>query len=112
MLLFLEKVYLGWKHCRVIEYNNLPRCFKCCGFNHYAKECKGQLTCFKCGGSHNGKECKSEKSECVNCVKKYNKLKDKSDFDIESLKHNAYSKNCPVYVALIEKQKKRESETQ
>lgn len=112
LLLFMEKVCLGWKQCKVVEYISLPRCFKCCGFNHYAKDCKSNITCAKCGGSHDSKQCNSEETKCANCVKKYNRLKDKTDFDVESLKHHAYNKCCPIYIELIDKQKKRECDNQ
>jgi len=35
-----EKVKIGWNICRVINYIGILRCFKCCGYYHFAKDCK------------------------------------------------------------------------
>lgn len=107
ILIFLEKVSLGWKQCKVIEHVNIIRCFKCCGFNHYAKECKREKTCGKCGGAHDSKVCQSTNLKCTNCE---HRNKKKNSNSINDDKHNAFDKKCPILTNLIEKQKKREEE--
>lgn len=107
-LLFVEKISIGWKQCRVFEYVNLTRCYKCCGYSHHAKECKRETTCSKCGGAHNGKNCEVTELKCTNCVH-MNKRK-KTD-EIVDVKHNAFDKECPVFIKLLENQKKRIEDT-
>lgn len=107
ILLSMEKVSLGWKQCKVIEHINLIRCFKCCGFNHYANECKREKTCGKCGGTHDSKDCQLTSLKCTNCA---HKNKKKNANSINDDKHNAFDKKCPIYINLVEKQKKREEE--
>jgi len=97
ILLHMEKVSLGWKQCKVIEHVNLIRCFKCCGFNHYANNCKREITC----GTINLK--------CTNCAHNNNKQKKNKDL-ISDDKHNAYDKKCPIYIKLAESYKKRSDE--
>jgi len=75
ILLHMEKVSLGWKQCKVIEHVNLIRCFKCCGFNHYARECKREITCGRCGDVHSSKECQSTNLKCMNCALNNKKIK-------------------------------------
>lgn len=107
ILLFLEKISIGWKQCRIIEHINVTCCFKCCGFNHYAKDCKREITCSKCGGAHNGKNCEAITLKCTNCA---HKNKKKGNDLIVDDKHNAFNKKCPIYIKLSENQKKRAEE--
>lgn len=108
ILLFLEKVSLGWKQCKVIEHVNIIRCFKCCGYNHYANECKKEITCGKCGDAHSSKDCQSTALKCMNCAHK-NKKKNNKD-SINDDKHNAFDKKCPIYIKLAENRKKKDEE--
>lgn len=105
VLLFMEKVSIGWKQYKVIEHVNIIRCFKCSGFNHYANECKREITCSKCGGAHSSKNCQSMELKCTNCANK-NKKKNNND-PINDDKHNAFDKKCPIYIKLTENYKKR-----
>lgn len=38
-LLDLGRVKIGWKVCRVQDYVGILRCYKCCGYYHFAKDC-------------------------------------------------------------------------
>lgn len=109
-LLYLDRVSLGWKQCKVIEHINIIQCFKCCGFNHYADKCKRDVTCGKCGGAHSSKNCNVTEVKCTNCahlnLNKKKKNKDSSNDD----KHNAFDKKCPIYINLVESHKKRDEE--
>lgn len=106
VLLFIEKISLGWKQCKVVEHINVIRCFKCCGYNHYASECKRDLTCGKCGGAHSTKACEKTAVKCTNCAHK-NKKKNNDKVDD---KHSAFDKKCPIYIKIADSYKKRESE--
>lgn len=97
-MLKLGKLHLDWRECEITEHLYVQRCFKCCGFMHIAKECKGEQKCSECAGSHKFEECKRETYKCVNCaqfMKKYG-----ADIDAQ---HHAYSKECKVYQRQIEK---------
>lgn len=86
------RLNIGWDHCKVFEYLNLRRCYKCWGFNHKAKSCKSDRKCKKCTGNHDFKDCRSNEVKCVNCVYAVEKLK--MDIDTE---HRADDRNCTVF---------------
>lgn len=100
-LLEEEKIKIGWKICKVQEYIRIVRCFKCCDYYHFAKDCTGEETCGNCAGRHATKQYKSQVKKCVNCEDKIRKFK------IKNLKtdHMVYDSNCPCYKKKIEKQK-------
>lgn len=93
----------GWKICKVQEYIGILRCYKCCGYYHFAKDCNKKETCGKCAGQHATKECISQEKKCVNCEDKI------KNFKIKNLKadHSVYDNNCPCYKREIEKQKSK-----
>lgn len=99
----MEKLKIGWNICKVQDYVGILRCFKCCGYYHFAKDCKKKETCGNCAKQHATKECKSETKKCVNCEEKI------KVFKIKNLKsdHSAYDSNCPCFKKEIEKQKDR-----
>lgn len=48
------KVKIGWVICRIRRKIIVPRCFRCLGYEHHSKNCKGtdrSNCCFKCGYS-------------------------------------------------------------
>lgn len=51
---------IGWKICKVQEYIGILRCYKCCGFYHFAKDCNKKEMCGNCAGQHTTKECRSQ----------------------------------------------------
>lgn len=65
-----KKVKIGWNICKIQDYIGILRCFRCCGYYHFVKDCKKNKTCGKCAGNHATKECKSEIRKCVNCEEK------------------------------------------
>lgn len=109
MLLFLEKICLGWKQCKVVEHINILRCFKCCGYNHYANDCKREIHCGKCGGAHDSNSCQSKFLKCINCANKKKNSKDVNNIILND-NHNAFDKTCPIYIKLAEIHKKRADE--
>lgn len=104
-LLELGKVKIGWKICKVQEYIGILRCYKCCGYYHFAKDCNKKETCGNCAGQHVTKECRGQEKKCVNCEEKI------KNFKIKNLKsnHSAYDNDYPCYKREreIEKQKSR-----
>lgn len=98
-----EKLKIGWNICKVQDYVGILRCFKCCGYYHFAKDCTKKETCGNCAKQHATKECNSETKKCVNCEEKIRVFK------IKNLKsdHSAYDSNCPCFKKEIEKQRDR-----
>lgn len=84
--------------CRVQDYVGILRCFKCCGYFHFAKDCVKKEACGLCVGQHMTKDCNSVTRKCVNCENKIKKMK------IRDLKsdHSVYDNNCPCLKKEIE----------
>lgn len=99
----LERLKIGWNMCRVQDYVGILRCYKCCGYYHFAKDCLKKETCGNCASQHATKECKSEIKKCVNCEEKIKSYK------IKNLKsdHSAYDSNCPCLKKEVEKQREK-----
>lgn len=75
------------------------RCYKCCSYYHFAKDCIKEETCgVVCAGKYVTKMCKSEKIERIKLVFKTKNLN--SD-------HLAFNTDCPCYKREIENQKSR-----
>jgi cellular nucleic acid-binding protein len=60
------------------------QCLKCCGWGHFATECKASGdTCGNCRGSHHTNACKNkEKVYCITC---------------SEYLHASWSRNCPEF---------------
>lgn len=86
------RLNVGWERCRVFEDLNINMCYKCCGFNHKAKECKNEKKCKKCAGNHDVRDCASIEDKCANCLNAVEKLKINLDTN-----HRADDKDCRVY---------------
>ncbi|XP_015436990.1 PREDICTED: uncharacterized protein LOC107192286 [Dufourea novaeangliae] len=84
-LLNRGRIAIGWSECRVIEREEIVRCFRCWGYNHRAKDCKGQDmsgACRKCTiKGHNADNCKGL-TRCALC---------------ETDGHTTGSTRCPEY---------------
>ncbi|XP_070170847.1 uncharacterized protein [Polyergus mexicanus] len=102
-LLQMEKLKIGWNICKVIDYIGIIRCYKCCGFYHFAKDCTKKEVCGNCADQHATKDCKSNLMKCVNCEDKA------KNFKIKNLKsdHSAYDSSCPCLKKEIEKQQEK-----
>lgn len=95
VLLQKGSVFVGWKKSVISDYIRVVRCYKCCGFGHYSKDCKElNSSCSKCSGTHCFKDCKSESNQCVNCTKQ-NKFY-KKNFPID---HASGDPACPSLLA-------------
>lgn len=92
--MYAGRLNIGWSRCRVFEYfNNVRRCFKCCDYTHFSKDCKAEVTtCGRCAGQHEEKDCDGETRKCINCVRMNEKLG--LDLDVE---HAVFDLVCPVY---------------
>ena len=77
------------KRCHIKKVKReLPRCMKCQGWNHFAKECTEQNdTCGNCTKSHRTNTCSNFHQKCVSC---------KSD------DHPSWSQNCPTFIKKTE----------
>nr|CAH7722002.1 unnamed protein product [Callosobruchus chinensis]CAH7752170.1 unnamed protein product [Callosobruchus chinensis] len=93
LLLARGYVFLGWIRCRLEEHFHIIRCFKCCKFGHFKKDCRSNVSvCFKCSDSHEAKDCNSTAACCANC--KYYNSRLKTNFPID---HFASSSECDIY---------------
>lgn len=64
------KVFISLHACRVFEFVNVAKCYKCQGFNHFSRECEEENTsCPICSKNHSGAECKEKNESCINCLR-------------------------------------------
>lgn len=94
------RVYVRWCACRVKEFVNVLRCYKCFAFGHMMRECSmTERLCQKCGETgHLRDKCKKE-CVCRNCRMKG---KDAS--------HSVLSVECPEYVRMLMRERIRISD--
>lgn len=95
-----ERVYVKWRACKVREFVNVMRCYKCFAFGHMMRECSvKERLCEKCGESgHLKDKCRSA-CVCRNC-----KMKGRD------ANHSVLSCDCPDYVRMLEREKARISD--
>jgi len=97
-------VKIGWNICRAQNYIGiLGRCFKCCGYYHFARDSKKEVACGQCAGKHASRECKKKVKKYVNCEDKIKSFKIKN---IDS-GHLDFDAECPYYIRELGKQKNR-----
>jgi hypothetical protein len=98
------RIRLGWLICRVGDYIVAKRCYRCSGYNHTYRECKGEETCPLCSGGHRLKECTATKADykCVNCTT-YNQHNHTTQNDTA---HSSLDRKCPSLRAVLEKYKR------
>lgn len=90
------RLFINYDSCKIKDYINITRCYKCSGLGHVAKYCKSEELCSYCTEKgHVFKDCPkkvaNEKPTCINC-KKVNKRSD----------HSSSSFDCPAYIAARE----------
>ena len=98
ILMFGNKLTLGFNSCKVYDRVHVKRCYICQNFGHYMKDCPTPNTtvCGKCASHHhNTRDCTSFDSECINCVRN-----DRTDTE-----HHTNSANCPILINEQEKLK-------
>jgi hypothetical protein len=86
------RIKIGWVYCRVRERAVAARCFRCSGYGHMAKDCKGpdrSKLCYKCfGAGHKARVCTAAES-CLLCTEK--------GIEQAKLTHFPGSGKCQVY---------------
>lgn len=92
---------VGWVNCRVRRRLTVPKCFKCLGYGHTKKDCKGtdrRDVCWKCGlAGHVGKACNTKDPTCFLC----------SEANHDETKHTPGSGKCKVFRDALEECKKK-----
>lgn len=97
------RLSIGWNICKVFEYVNVHRCFRCAGFDHIAKDCSREIGCLKCGVvGHSADDCKNEKWCCQNCVNANKTL----ELNLVT-EHSPYSDTCPCLLRKIDVQRRK-----
>jgi hypothetical protein len=91
-----KKLNYRWNRCKVVDAVEARRCYHCCEYSHFGKECKNKRCCPICSLEHKLNECNSDIEKCGNCDKINKKLKLKLDVN-----HAVWDKSCPVYMRKI-----------
>lgn len=90
----LDRLFIGWRACRVQDFVMVSRCYKCQMYGHVAKYCRqNMMICGHCGeDGHEMKTCPKgqENPNCVLCKRA------KKPCD-----HSINSRECPAYVAAV-----------
>lgn len=103
---FMEmvEVNISLYKCKIFEFLNVRKCYKCCGFNHISKNCTAEnQICPKCSGPHEQKNCQSNAKQCTNCLKANNKFNLNLDVN-----HTVWDRMCPCLIK-VEKAKKNKT---
>ncbi|XP_023234191.1 uncharacterized protein LOC111638375 [Centruroides sculpturatus] len=90
-----KNIALQWYSIQVDDYIPIQRCFQCCGFGHWARDCKESQKCSHCSKQHRFSECKLTNTipACTNC--KRNNIGLPPDKKLAT-NHNAFDKICPL----------------
>lgn len=101
-LLQTARIRVGWINSRIRRRIYVTRCFKCIGYGHQARDCKGpdrSGLCYKCGKEgHKGASC-TEQLQCVLCTG----LQENP----ESLNHVPGSGACKSFRQALNKEKQK-----
>lgn len=93
-----ERLFIEWQSCRVKDYVDVARCYKCQRYGHIAKHCSGEkMACSYCAGEHTFKDCPKKNNKdrvcCINC-KREGRVDDK---------HDAGWRGCPAYEKAVKR---------
>lgn len=91
-----DRVYIEWNSCRVKDYADVSRCYKCQGYGHVSKYCREKVMCGHCTGEHDTRECPTKDDQvqhpCAAC-KKAGK---------DGAGHSTSSRDCPMYLRAVQ----------
>ncbi|XP_046145653.1 uncharacterized protein LOC123988938 [Osmia bicornis bicornis] len=97
-VLQLSHIKIGWVSCRIRRRTTVSRCYKCLGYGHESRQCKGldrSTLCFRCGtANHRSAVCKAI-PRCFLCAEGQEKPED--------CKHVAGSGTCKVFREALQK---------
>ncbi|XP_023242613.1 uncharacterized protein LOC111640786 [Centruroides sculpturatus] len=95
VILSRKYMSLSWASVRVDDFISLLRCYKCCGYNHLARDCTNRLTCSHCGREHKYTECNGRHKIplCINCDEHNQDLPNGKHIPTD---HNAFYAQCQI----------------
>lgn len=102
-ILTQERIKIGWSSARVFNHISILQCYKCMGYNHYAKDCNSEVTCSQCGGDHFYKQCKTPGVKCCNCDRRNKRNKNSS----LNTGHSALDRTCPCRIDITQETSRR-----
>lgn len=97
-LLRAGHAFFEWTSCRVADYVQVTRCFKCHLYGHVAKHCKDETYCYRCAlKGHDGKDCPNITSVevCPTCTR-FGKT-------AAAAQHRVGTDACPAFRAALER---------
>ena len=104
-LLETPRIKVGWINSRVRRRARIDRCYKCMGYGHQARECKGpdcSSLCYKCGlAGHRASVCTAEPL-CMLCKRGISKPENLS------LNHIPGTEACYVFRQALDKAKRNQ----
>nr|CAI5829458.1 unnamed protein product [Callosobruchus analis] len=101
-------ILTSWQKCYVRDYVVVVRCFNCCRFGHFKKDCKSKTVCSICSGDHDFRQCQSRRNLCINCSASNNYMKKTfKKFTLLDTNHAAFDLKCPSFLKRCELLKSR-----
>ena len=98
-----ESLLIGFESCKFYEAFDISRCFRCNEYEHKIKDCgKENPICGSCSEAHLMKTCVSDFKKCINCIQRNAKL----NLDL-NIAHPTWSHECPTYLSIVQKIKKK-----
>ena len=97
------RMKIGWVKCKVNDYIQVNRYFKCSRYNHRLADCRREKTYPICTRRHKVRENTSSQNDfkCINCMT-YNKYSCSKNI---CTNHSSLDKNCPRIQAQLTKYK-------
>ena len=88
-------VHIDYDECPCSDHFFVPQCTNCGQFGNTTKKCDAKTNvCLYCSGDHTTKDCHC----CINCSMSPNHILREG-----AKNHNAFSRNCPVYLNEVSK---------